>query len=459
MRTQVVLMMKIVPVTFIIKNKQPKKIMKHNMLLASCMIIALQALTQPGTLDSSFANEGTLIEKKSQGIGLAVALQQDGKIIISGEGVVIPNSGSFLPFLLYRYNNDGSADSGFGINGMVETRFSVAATVQSLAVQADGKILATGQLGSDIGVVRYKQNGLLDSSFGTNGVSIVDLGAGEYSRALALQSDGKIVVTGLISSNSSDNQRAFIARFLSNGSLDDSFGKSGTTITEFKSETNLFNIAIQADGKILAGGGYDYYGRPRYIVVRYNTNGSADSTFGINGIAISNSGRSDGDGTMYAIAFQHDGKIIGAGSGNNPNASTAGDMQIMRFNNNGTIDPSFGIGGRAFAVFGSQSIAKSVVVQNDDKIIIGGYTTYNLGSGNDIALARFTVDGILDLPFGVNGLQTTSLTNSSVALAIAIQGDGKIVAAGEAYVNNPPGSHLSLVRYKGDPINISITKK
>ncbi|HRH59615.1 MAG TPA: Calx-beta domain-containing protein [Chitinophagaceae bacterium] len=431
--------------------------MKHYLLLLCYLIIHQTTLCQPGTLDSSFANQGTIIDKRTLGWAYTVAIQNDGKIIAGGRGTLIGNSGSFV---LYRYNTDGSNDSSFGINGMAETRFSVFAKALSLAIQSDGKILATGYVGSDIGIVRYQQNGLLDSSFGSNGISITDLGAGEYNYVMALQTDGKIVVTGFISANSHDDQRAFVARFLSNDTLDDSFGNNGTVITEFNAQIEIKDIALQPDGKIITGGTYDPYLRARYCLARYLTNGILDSSFGNNGIAVSDFGERFGDGGLYALALQKDGKIIGAGNGDSPNSGSKTDMQMIRFNNDGSVDSGFGLGGRAFAVFGNtESAANDVLVQQDGKIILAGYISYNFSDNTEFALARFSTTGSLDSSFGENGLQRTAITQSCVAYSAALQKDGKIVLAGNVYVDEPPaGNYFGLARYNNDPTQISITK-
>lgn len=433
--------------------------MKQKLFTFFYLLTSVNTFAQSGLIDSTFAVNGINIDKRFSSTFLAVAVQQDDKIIVGGQGGAI--EGSPGSFILYRYKKDGGNDSTFGQTGMVLTGLSGAfSTVFSIVVQPDKKILATGYMNSNIGIVRYQENGVLDSSFGVNGISETDLGAGEYTHAMALQPDGKIVVTGFISKNSHDDQRAFIARFLNDGNLDASFGNGGFIIIKFDAQIKMGDVALQTDGKIVIGGTYDPALRARFFIVRFLTNGIADTSFGDQGLAISDINSSDGDGPLSSIVLQEDGKILGAGAGYGFSGDRITDMEIIRFNTNGSIDTDFGENGATFAEFGNhESLARDIILQSDGKIVIAGNTTYNFSDNNDFALARFTTTGSLDSSFGENGLQSTAITNSCIAYSMAQQKNGKIILAGDAFFSEPPlGNYCAVARYNNDPTQISITK-
>jgi uncharacterized delta-60 repeat protein len=247
-----------------------------------------------------------------------------------------------------------------------------------VAHQPDGKIVAAGQGGSDFdfAVARYNPDGSLDPSFGSGGSVTTDFGGSEAATAVAIQADGKIVTTG--STFSAGVQKFALARYSATGSLDPSFGSGGTVTTDFGLGSGFGGaLAVQSDGKIVAAGraGSDF------VLARYNGDGSPDAGFGSGGNVTTDFGGVVFD-AAFAVALQANGKIIVAGSAF---SFPAADFALARYNPDGSLDPSFGSGGKVTTDFGGFDVAFGVALQPDGKIVAAGQG----GSGSDFALARY----------------------------------------------------------------------
>ena len=287
-------------------------------------------------------------------------------------------------------------------------------------------------------------NGLLDSSFGTNGIYTDTSGKPEQAEDVAVQQDGKLVVCGAYDY---DLDRgiiySFIARFHPDGRPDLSFGVEGEAI--YTSSFFLPNsIAIQEDGKIVAAGN----NQMSFALVRYLPDGTLDSSFGVNGEVIT-------DFDKYAdfiqdILIQPDGKIVAAGAaGNNSFNQDKPFMGVARYNTDGSLDKSFGEEGKANIKFQYLSKANALALQQNDKIVIAGYE-----SNNDryFAIASLEENGFLDSSFGINGKTITDIgTNGDQAINVGIQKDGRIIAGGQEVTTENVYSTV-LVGYHGDPV-------
>ena len=270
----------------------------------------------------------------------------------------------------------------------------------------------------------------LDASFGGNGKTLIGFG-NVYSAAyaVAIQSDGRIVVAGVTNDNSNDSGLA-LARLNTNGSLDLSFGVNGKITTPGIDDATA--VAIQSDGKIVAAGGYS-----GFEVARYNTNGSLDTSFGTNGIATAFLGTT---AASQAVGIQPDGKIVVSG-----HSQTTGPSQfaLARFNTNGTLDTSFGNAGQVLTTIETGCDAFSAGFQRDGKSVAAGLAASLNGSVEsvDFAVARYNTNGALDFTFGSLGRSTNNAGSGTWdgAYAMGIQPDGKIVLAGAAGIGNFPG--------------------
>ncbi len=251
-------------------------------------------------------------------------------------------------------------------------------------------------------------DGDLDSTFGSGGKVVTGFfGRSNGANAIALQADGKMVVAGSALSALGPPDFA-LARYNGDGSLDSAFGSGGRVTTDFGGRSdNASAVAIQPDGKILAGGGADLAGTQfDFALVRYNVDGSLDSTFGSGGKVTTDF--NGGLDAAAALALQTDGKIILAGF------ATTGDphMAMARYNSNGTLDSNFGSAGKVVTnINGTRDFANAVAIQSDGKIIAGGSTLTPLGSFVMFGLARYNPDGSLDPAFGSGGRVTTQVVS------------------------------------------------
>jgi uncharacterized delta-60 repeat protein len=234
-----------------------------------------------------------------------------------------------------------------------------------------------------------------------------------------------------------------VARYNSNGTLDTNFGTGGKVITDFGVSADAMSVAVQPDGKIVVAGYINLDGGYNFELVRYNSNGTLDATFGTDGKVTTTFGVPQ-QGFSYALAYslalQQDGKIVLAGEST---INGDRDFALARYNTNGTLDPSFGTGGRVTTTFGQNDVAFSVAVQPDGKIVTAGFGLFKF------ALARYNSNGTLDPSFGTGGQVTTAIGGlNDGAQRLALQGDGKIVVAGRSYINGD--FHSALVRYNSN---------
>lgn len=278
-----------------------------------------------------------------------------------------------------------------------------------------------------LAVTLHAGPGDLDTGFSSDGKVITDLGGTDSANDVAVQADGRIVVAGASAGNFA------VARYTSTGTLDSSFGGDGIVITDLGGRDDLAAaVLVQPDGRILVAGGFGDFISHSFAVVRYNVNGTLDTSFGGDGIVTLLFGS-----IALDLALQPDGRIVLVGS-------QLGDVAIARLNANGSPDTTFGGGdGQLTADFQSEGdVARAVAIQPNGAIVIAGSTTHN---GNvfdddlgDFLVARFDSAGNLDLGFGFhpdNGAPTTTIGDDGFDAAgdLVIQPDGKIVVVGEAF--------------------------
>jgi uncharacterized delta-60 repeat protein len=391
-------------------------------------------LLNAGALDPTFGNGAGYVLSSVGGYANTVAVQPNGQIVIVG------TTGS--DFLVARYNANGSLDTSFGTGGYTATAFKKSITSQAgaVAIQSDGKILAAGFAdinGTDeFAMARYNANGTLDTTFGNKGQVLTGQGG-----LMALQPDGKILASG------SSSGFATLVRYNSNGTLDTTFGNGGILVTNFKGGGSL---VIQADGKIvLAGTTTDpTSGLAAFGVARFNADGTTDSSFGSSGEVITHVGiHSDSFGR---VALQADGKIVLSGEGV---IGGSADLCLIRYNADGTLDTTFGTGANGIVtvaapgpMYVSGESGAGVEVQSDGKIV----ATTNLVSNSvppDIAAVRVNSDGTLDTSYGNGGWATVAIGYLDRLAASALQPDGRLLLVGqEQPTSSSSPSYLLLTR-------------
>jgi uncharacterized delta-60 repeat protein len=364
----------------------------------------------------------------------------DGKVVVAGYSF----NGSDNDFALVRYNTDGSLDTSFGTGGVVLTDFGSRDQAVALVLQPDGKFVAAGFSGSDFALASYNPDGSLDTTFGSGGKVTTNLGSTiDQAWALVLQADGKLVAAGTTGDGSTDSFG--LARYNANGTLDTSFGSGGIVTTRFgSSQQRATALVLQPDGKLVAAGGVNFGGGNfDFALARYNPDGSLDATFGGTGKVMVDFGNSGDDGAQ-ALALQPDGKILAAGTVNWTSAPSA-QFGLIRLNPDGSLDGTFGSGGKVLTGVGGAAGFNSLLLQADGKIIAGGSRCLTR-IDCDFALARYNSDGSLDATFGNGGIVITVWGGGEdYPNGLAMQSDGKIVAAG--VVNADTNSDIALVRY------------
>lgn len=410
---------------------------------------------QPGSLDTTFGTTGKVTTSIGAGADriYALALQPDGKIVVGG----IENiTGVDNDFALVRYNPDGSLDTTFGIGGKVSTAIGNGDDqIKAILIQPDGKIVASGVSDGDItpsvvydaAVVRYNAAGSLDTSFGTGGIVTSRFGLPGFQfngTSMSIQADNEIVIAGHYNGGANGNE-FFAIRYTTTGALDSSFGTGGVVITNFgTSSDECYGMTIQPDGKLVLSGTSTVAGlQPDFALARYNTDGSLDATFGIGGLVTTDFGNGYSENGRKVIV-QTDGKLILAGF----IYGTSTDYALARYNADGSLDTSFGTGGKVITAVGTlQDYGANVLLQTDNKIIVSGYSSIFL---YDFSMVRYNTDGTLDTTFGTGGKVSTDFNSSSddYAYASALQNDGKIILAGYSW------NDFALARYNGTtPLN------
>jgi serralysin len=373
--------------------------------------------------------------------GYSVAVQADGKLVVAGYG----DNDSSWDFELVRYNANGNLDASFSGDGQLTTAIGASDDVgNSVTVQTDGKILVAGYSGIgstyDFALVRYNTDGSLDASFSGDGKLTNAIGASDdVGNSVTVQTDGKILVAGY--SGIGSTYDFALVRYNTDGSLDASFSGDGKLTTAIGASDDVGqSVTVQTDGKILVAGYSDNGSYNDFALVRYNANGSLDGSFSGDGKLTTAIGASYDGGN--SVTVQTDGKILVAGYSRN---GSNDDFALVRYNTDGSLDSSFsGDGMLTTAIGASTDRGQSVTVQTDDKILVAGYS-FN-GSNKDFALVRYNTDGSLDSSFSGDGKLITDLGGSDIGWSVAIQADGLIAVAGESGGNfalvryNPDGS-------------------
>src|SRR5207253_2915603 len=324
------------------------------MAMMQSLFLAMQlAQAGDGDLGRTFGTGGTVMTdlNRSTDLANAVAIQSDGKLVVVGQ-TYKNNDYSTEDFAVTRYNTDGTLDNTFGRGGKVRTDFpGLAAVSSAVVIQPDGKIVVAGgafpqfTFAGNFEVVRYNPNGSLDRSFGNGGIVTTTFPEGSYAFDVALQPDGKIVAAGTVFVDfipgEPSNTDFALARYNPDGTPDAAFGNGGQVSTDF--------VGMEDDA--------------------------------------------------FSVLIQSDGKIVAVGSANSP--ATYYDFAAVRYLSNGTIDTAFGVAGKVSTDFGDHNFdrAQSAALQSDDKIVAAGFAISQNGLSENFAVARYTAHGVLDTTF------------------------------------------------------------
>jgi len=386
-------------------------------------------------LDITFGQNGIVIyDDAANGLdeeALGMALQDDGKIVVVGRKF----NGSTDDVLVQRYSAIGALDSSFAVNGTFLFDSGESETAYALAMQPDGKIVVAGYIhetnagNENILVMRLNVDGTLDSSFGTNGIATTDVSVdGEYGYAVTIQADGKIVVAGEVAIDGT-NVEALVLRYNPDGSIDGTFGSSG--IFRYSDSAGgwdqAYGVALQTDGKVVVTGATSTQGAvalTNVLVLRLNTDGTLDNTFGNGGVVhykdIYESGRS--------VLVQSDGQIVIGASRWDYNSINNAAL-IIRLNSDGTLDSDFGQGGVVTykKEYGFPSISANAVALTDDgNIVLVGHANY------DTLVIRVTSNGSYDTTLSVDGISSIASGGYGQGKGVVLLNDGSIIVAGNS---------------------------
>lgn len=384
------------------------------------------SLGAPGNLDLSFGTGGKVITSvgSSDDLGQAVAVQADGKIVVAG---CVRMGSNFDTVAVVRYLPDGSLDTSFNSTGIASfpTGFNGSFNA-SLAIQADGKILVHGFFT----LARLNTDGSLDTTFNSTGKAST---SPYFGSSTLVQDDGKIVVAGY--ATVSGNNHFALIRYNASGTLDSGFNGTGRVTTLVGSGADIAQKVVQQnDGKLVVTG-YTTIAAPSdraVATVRYNTNGSLDTTFNGTGIVTTDFGTSDDEGK--SVAVQSDGKIVVAGFG----GSTRHAL-LLRYNTDGSPDPTFNGTGQLVTT-GNSSTAYGLALQEDGKILVAG------ASANYFLVLRCNPNGTLDSSFNDTGMVTSDIgPGNDIATNLAVQSDGRVVLVGQA--SNGTNNDIGVARY------------
>ncbi len=393
------------------------------LIILGLSLVLYQANAQPGALDASFGNNGKVIlniaNYKNSAYGLAI--QSDGKFVIEGNA-----AGAFT---IARCNPDGTLDMSFAGKGY-DTVQTILGSANSVIIQPDGKIVAVGEdlisntnTTPDFATVRYNSDGQRDYTFNTNGIAITNGFGTDWGYAAAIQPDGKLLAGG-------SSGTMTLLRYNPDGSLDQTFSSSGKLrLGGFSYNGSVRKIIVQPDNNILVIG----YAIPpnstnsQFVLMRLNPDGSFDSSFGANGVVTT-----DFFGTYNhanEAALLADGKIIV--SGFTLQQGSGDNFAIAKYNADGSLDNSFGNGGKVVQDLGGTDAAYGMAIDTEGRIILAG------NSDTLCALVRFLPDGTLDTDFGTGGISRFAVAGIDDRLqAIALQPDGKIVGVGRSETGN-----------------------
>jgi uncharacterized delta-60 repeat protein len=429
------------------------------------------ATAAPGDLDASFGTGGqvtTAFAGADSGGASAMLIQPDGRIVVGGNALF----DSSFEFAIGRYLPNGAPDQDFGDGGATVTDFTSSGSElgNGLALQPDGKLLLAGEAESAtfdnvLAVARYHANGVLDSGFDGDGKVVTDVQTttGERANAIALQSTGKIVVAGY--GQVGNTNEIVLARYLSNGTLDTTFGTAGNgklviAVTASQGEIATSILVLPDDSLLVGGSVADSTGFNEHFMLRHlSKDGGIDGTFGdASGRVITAFTGAAAEQRIAALAREPDGGIVAVGFSPQLGPNEQFEVYVARYMPDGTLDPSFagGTGREAFLVPGGvQAFGNAVAIAPDGDIVIAG----DAGDGAAM-IARLLPDGTLDPGFGSGGARVIPFDNNAFdgadANGVALMADGGIVAAGDVQQQNEPGG-FALMKVDGDSADLSVS--
>lgn len=414
---------------------------RGRLVLAGCAVLALASLAFACASDNGDQPkcEGAACDDGggSEGSTQDGPVEQDGNVPAT-DGGADGDADSSVVVSCGDAGEPGTLDPTFGDGGMVWLKYP-AGDARGVTVQADGKIVVVGKTapaGEHFAIVRLLPDGTLDPTFGTTG--LVEKRVGTVTHllaAVALQADGRIVAVGNVRSTGQQSNLA-VLRNLADGGSDPSFGDGGVVLTAYPGRDAYGrSVAIDPTGKIIVAGfsedALDPTASADYEVARYLADGTLDATFGTGGrVTVDLHGTSDTPGVM---SLAPGGKIAVAGRSKETTTLTGRhDISIVRLDGAGNLDPSFATAGKFVSTFGARGTqrASGVAIDTTGRIVVGGSFADGV-TPDDFGLFRLTASGAWDPVLADAGFVTTDFSGrTDTAAAVLLQEDGKIISAG-----------------------------
>ena len=413
-----------------------------------------------GTIDESFGTNGKIISSliPYSPYGNKLVFQPDGKFLITSCKQYSSDPNYY--FGVERYSPEGVLDTTFGTDGQAVSSFGNGQSIPaSLALQPDGKILVAGRYqptnARQLALMRFTAEGSIDTTFDSDGKIVTNFGNGSVSEAIdvSVNSNGKISVTGIVHTT----PRNFgLVQYNSNGSLDTSFDGDGKATIAFQSNFETINsVTRQSDGKFLVVIKSDDFvlTTADFIVRRYNSDISLDTSFGVDGQT--SAAFTTGMNESQAAGIASDGKIVVVGKAAAAEFANT-DFAIARYSANGILDTSLHSDGKITSAFekGNDQLTHVLMLPDDAFITVGtsGYRLSNNSTYKDIVLSKFNANGTLDSSFGVLGKVVSVFgQNNNAITAAALQPNGKIIVANTYYNVSLGNSFLyELIRYNAN---------
>jgi uncharacterized delta-60 repeat protein len=396
-----------------------------------------------GSGDGTFQPQQTLASGPRPFAISAADLNGDGRpdVIATNHlsatlGTMVSSNGSFTGQLYYiGPPSPGSPDLSYGNLGHAMSRFqgSVGDAGEAMAVQSDGKVLVGGISAQRFAFARYNSDGTLDATFGTGGAEAIPIGQSDFGLALGIQTDGKIVMAG--SASIGNSSPMVVLRLNRDGSLDTTFNGTGWRAISFGgANASALALAIQGDGKLVLAGDTNTAAASGTLIsalARLNTDGSLDTTFGGTGTVTNSSGASNSE--LMGLAIDSSNRIVASGGW----GSGIGVLHfgVARYNGDGSPDTTFGSGGVDASPIGTNTgRATAVALAAGGKIVAAGWENTGTSTGGDIVVAQFTSTGALDTNFGINGAALFDTNHQAdTGTSVAVSSGGLITVGGYTY--------------------------
>lgn len=418
--------------------------------LFTILSICSSAQNTAGMLDATFNGNGKVVYNNDQfDLYQDIQVQADGKFVATGTSM---NSSYVSRIVVNRYNADGTIDASFGNEGQFTYSTNIECGSYKCIIKEDGKILlggySTDYVNYGILMIQLNANGTLDPSFGNLGIVYADLGPGEdMISAMTMQEDGKILVAGY-SQDINFRNAPYVARFSETGILDTSFGNNGIASVPVTETDNEFSaVSIQSDGKIVAAGhisnGLSWFS---LLAARFDANGNLDPSYGTDGVV--NMNLNNVDDEFFDMKLTENDEAVLTGFTVTP-SDFYYHLLIMKLDITGQPVNSFGNLGKVIYGEVPYTFGDAMMLQTDGKIVVAGCTGQLLPGNNDWALWRFNPNGSLDESFGTLGVTTTDFfENADEALGLALFED-KILLAGKTR-NADNWLDFAVARYTND---------